>query len=205
MSQLEFYHIAPSRSSTVLWMLEEVGAPYDLKLMSMKRGENRQPDYLKINPMGKVPAIVHDGTVVTETGAVCLYLADAFPEAGLSVPLDDPRRGSLLRWIFFHHGSFEPAVMDKAFPRAEEAQASALPHGDYDTVMDVLAGALANGPWLLGEQFTAADVMMGSAVRWGLAFGIVPKREEFLRYNERVGARPAVQRAEARDEELKQL
>ena len=154
MADLTLYHIAPSRSSIVLWMLEEIGEPYDVHLLSMSKGENRQPAYLSINPMGKVPALRHRDAIITEAAACCCYLADAFPAAGLDVPIGDPRRGPYLKWLFFAPGSLEPAVMDRAFKRVAEAPRSALGYGDFDTTMDVVARAVTPGPFLTGEKFT---------------------------------------------------
>ncbi|HKH33152.1 MAG TPA: glutathione S-transferase family protein [Beijerinckiaceae bacterium] len=203
MSDLVLYHIAPSRSSIVHWMLEEIGEPYDIHLLSMKRGENREPAYLAVNPMGKVPAIKHKGVVITEAAAICLYLADEFPKAGLTVPIGDPRRGLFLKWLFFSPSCIEPAIMDRAFKRAEEAPRSTVGYGDFDTTMDVVAKAVERGPYLSGEQFTAADVVLGSTLRWGTMFNLIPQRPEFQAYIARLGERPALQRAEAKDEELK--
>jgi glutathione S-transferase len=203
MSDLVLYHIAPSRSSIVHWMLEEIGEPYDIHLLSMKRGENREPAYLAVNPMGKVPAIKHKGVVITEAVAICLYLADEFPKAGLTVPIGDPRRGPFLKWLFFSPSCIEPAIMDRAFKRAEEAPRSTVGYGDFDTTMDVVAKAVERGPHLLGEQFTAADVVLGSTLRWGTMFNLIPQRPEFQAYIARLGERPALQRAEAKDDELK--
>jgi glutathione S-transferase len=126
MADLTLYHIAPSRSSIVLWMLEEISEPYDIHLLRMKRGTNREPAYLAVNPMGKVPALKHGDAVITEVAAVCCYLADAFPEAGLNIPVGDPKRGPYLKWLFFGPGSLEGAVMDRAYPRAGEPRRAAL-------------------------------------------------------------------------------
>ena len=202
MAKLTLYHIAPSRSSIVHWMLEEVGAPYDIHLLSMKRGENRAPEYLAVNPMGKVPALRHGDVVITEAAAICAYLADEFPDRRLNVPVGNPRRGIYLKWLFFGPSCIEPAIMDRAFPRKEEARISAVGHGSYDTVVDVVAEAVAGGPYLMGEQFTAADVVIGSGLRWGMQFKLLPERPEFLAYTGRLAQRPALQRAEAKDKEL---
>lgn len=202
MAKLTLYHIAPSRSSIVHWMLEEVGEPYDIHLLSMKRGENRAPDYLAVNPMGKVPALRHGDVVITEAAAICTYLADEFPRAGLNVPVGDPRRGTYLKWLFFGPSCIEPAIMDHAYPRKEAAPRPALGYGDYDTMVDVVAKAVAKGPYLLGEQFTAADVVIGSGLRWGTMFKLLPERPEFAAYMARLSQRPALQRAEAKDKEL---
>jgi glutathione S-transferase len=202
MASLTLYHAAPSRSSIAHWMLEEVGQPYELHVLSLKDGDNRKPAYLSVNPMGKVPALKHGDAVVTEAAAICCYLADAFPQAGLAVPIGDPRRGAYLKWLFFGPSCVEPAVADKAFTRAEPPPRSALGYGDYDTVMDVLADALRTGPYLLGEQFTAADVVIGSGLRWGMALKLIPERPEFTAYTTRLGARAALKRAQAKDAEL---
>jgi glutathione S-transferase len=202
MADLALYHVAPSRSSVVLWMLEEVGEPYDIELLSMKKGANREPAYLAINPMGKVPALKHLGTIITECAAICTYLADAFPKAGLNIPLDHPQRGPYLKWLFFGPGVLESAVMDRAFPRAGEARREALGYGDFDTTMNVIAKAVTPGPFLMGDKFTAADVVIGSNLRWGTMFKMIPERKEFTDYVARFSDRPAAKRAEAKDAEL---
>src|ERR1700751_3301228 len=202
MADLTLYHIAPSRSSIVLWMLEEIGEPYDIHLLSMKKGSNREPDYLAVNPMGKVPALKHGDTVITEGAAICAYLADEFPRAKLNVPIGTPRRGIYLKWLFFGPSCIEAAMIDRASPRKEEARRAMLGYGDFDTLMDVTAKAVAKGPFLMGEQFTAADVIVGSTLRWGMMFKLLPERPEFVAYTNRLAARPALQRAEAQDKEL---
>ena len=202
MADLTLYHAAPSRSSVTLWMLEELGEPYDLKLLSLKQGDNLKLDYLAINPMGKVPALKHGDTIITELAAICTYLADAFPQAKLNVPIGTPRRGVYLKWLFFGPGCLEPAVIDRAAPRKEEARRAMLGYGDFDTTMNVLAKAMEKGPWLMGEQFTAADVVIGANIRWGMMFKMIPERKEFADYAARIAARPAAQRAEAKDKEL---
>jgi glutathione S-transferase len=202
MAAITLYHAAPSRSSIVRWMLEEVGEPYDIHLLSLMKGDQQKPDYLAINPMGKVPALRHGDVVITEAAAICTYLADAFPKAGLSVPIGDPRRGVYLKWLFFGPSCIEPAMMDRAFPRKEEARRGALGYGDFDTVMNVVAKAVTKGPFILGEQFTAADVVIGSGLRFGMLFKLLPERPEFKAYTERLAQRPALQRAEAKDKEL---
>jgi glutathione S-transferase len=202
MPNLTLYHASPSRSSIALWMLEEVGEPYDIKLISLSNGDNLKPDYLAINPMGKVPALKHGDTAITEVAAICAYLADEFPKAKLSVPTGTPLRGVYLKWLFFGPGCMEPAVIDRAAPRKEEARRAMLGYGDFDTTMNVVAKAVEKGPWLMGEQFTAADVVIGSNIRWGTMFKLIPGRKEFTDYAARIAARPAAQRAEARDKEL---
>lgn len=202
MPEITLFHAAPSRSSIARWMLEEVGQPYDIHVLKLMEGEQKRPDYLAINPMGKVPALKHGDVVVTEAAAICTYLADAFPKAGLSVPIGDPRRGVYLKWLFFSPGCLEPAITDRAFPRAEQPRRGMLGYGDFDTVMTVLANAVAKGPYLMGEQFTAADVVLGSTLRWGMMFDLLPKQPEFVDYVGRLEQRPALQRATELDRRL---
>jgi glutathione S-transferase len=168
----------------------------------MKNDDQRKPEYLAINPMGKVPALKHGDTIITESAAICAYLADEFPRARLNVPVGDPRRGVYLKWLFFGPSCIEPAITDRAFPRKEEARRGALGYGDFDTTMDVVASAVSKGPYLLGEQFTAADIIIGSTLRWGMMFKLVPERPEFTAYVARLAQRPALQRSEAKDKEL---
>ena len=203
MPKLVLFHAAPSRSSIVHWMLEELGQPYELHMISFKKGENRQPAYLAVNPMGKVPALKHGDTVITEAAAICTYLADAFPQAGLNIPIGDPRRGTYLKWLFFGPSCVEPAITEHAFPRREQPQRAALGFGDFDTVVDVLAKAAAAAqPYLLGNTFTAADVVIGSGLRWGTMFKLLPERAEFKPYLATLAERPALRRAPEKDAEL---
>ena len=202
MSDLTLYHASPSRSSIVLWMLEEVGAPYRVKLLKLSEGENLKPDYLAVNPMGKVPALKHGDSVITEVAAICAYLADEFPVKKLNVPVGTPRRGVYLKWLFFGPSVIEPAMTDRAFPRKEAPRAGSVGWRDFDTVLDIVAKALAQGPHLMGERFTAADVVIGSGLRYGMMFKLIPERKEFLDYTARISARPAAQRAAAKDKEM---
>jgi glutathione S-transferase len=202
MAEITLYHAAPSRSSIVRWMLEEIGEPYDIQLLSLSKGDNRAPAYLAINPMGKVPALRHGDVVITEAAAICTYLADEFPRAKLNIPVGDRRRGVYLKWLFFGPSCVEPAMMDRAFPRKDEARRGALGYGDFDSVMSVLASAAAHGPYIMGEQFTAADVVIGSGLRFGMMFKLLPERSEFTGYTARLEQRPALQRALAKDKEL---
>lgn len=196
---LVHYHAPQSRSFTIRWLFEELGSPeHDLKVLNLKAGDHKKAEYLAINPMGKVPAIAHDGTVVTESAAIAIYLADLFQDAGLAPAIGDVARGTYLRWIIFNQACVEPAVSDKAFGRPQ-ASASALPYGTYEDTVEALAGALQTGPYLLGERFTAADVVVGASVRWLLMFKLLPERREFTQYAARLEARPALQRAHAAD------
>jgi glutathione S-transferase len=198
---LTLYHAPNSRSGAIRFLLEELGAPYELKVLNFKKNDQRAPDYLAINPMGKVPAILHGDALVTEQPAICIYLADLFPQAGLAPGLDDPLRGPYLRWMTFYGSSFEPAVVDLALKR-EPAPPSLCPYGDYDTMLATLTAQLRAGPWMLGERFTAADVLWGSALGWITAFKLVPALPEIMAYVERVNARPAAKRARSLDAAL---
>lgn len=195
------HHAAPSRSSTVLFMLEEVGVPYDLRVLELQAGDQLKPAFLAINPMGKVPTIEHDGVVITEVGAICTYLADAFPAAGLAPPVNDPVRGPYLRWMFFQGNCLEPAIVDHALKR-EPGNRAMMPYGDYETAVGALEKAIERGPWFLGDRYSAADVYVGSAITWGLQFKLLPERDTFKRYAARLAERPARQRAVAIDEKI---
>jgi glutathione S-transferase len=201
--RLKLYHAAPSRSSTARWMLEEVGEPYEIALLNLKAGDQQQASYRVLNPMGKVPTLVADGVPISEVAAICCYLADAYPEANLAPPIGDQRRGTYLKWLFFGPSCIEPAMIDKALNRAAAPRTTAG-WADYDTVITMLREALADTPYLLGEQFTAADVVIGATIRWGLLFKLLPDPPEFTAYVERLSVRPAMQRQIAADQELMQ-
>lgn len=190
--EVVFYHNPRSRAQMAHWMLEEAGAPYRIVPIDFESGENRKPDFLAINPMGKLPTIVHRGVVVTETAAICAYLADAFPAAGLAPALDDPKRGTWLRWLVFGASAFEPALIDKLMKRPDISKMTAG-WGDYEDVLGALETAVTPGPWILGEQFSAADVYVGAELAWAVSFGApgIMDRPTLAAYIERVTARPA--------------
>lgn len=200
-NDLVFYFAPHTRAQIVLWMLEELGVPYELRLLNRQKGDLQSPEFLAINPMAKVPAITHKGVPITETAAICAYLADAFPQAGLAPATDDPRRGTYLRWLVFSPGCIEPAVTDMALKR-EPGHRAMVAYGDFDSVVKVAAQVVSGGEYILGSQFSAADVVMGSMIRYGMTFGILPKLPEFVAYAERLAARSALRRSMARDEEL---
>lgn len=203
MPRLVLYHAAPSRSSIVHWMLEELGQPYDIELVSFKKGENRQPEFLAINPMGKLPVLKHDDAIITEASAICTYLADEFPQAKLNIPVGNPQRGVYLKWMFFGPSCIEPVITERAFPRKEPLARSAAGFGDFDTVMNVVAEGVGKAnPYLMGSQFTAADVIIGSGLRWGTMFKLIPERPEFTAYVGRLSERPALKRATEKDAKL---
>jgi glutathione S-transferase len=190
MAKLTLYHAAPARC-IVRWMLEEVREPYGQLLEPGAEGSTA--------PSAGAAA---QNAVITEAAAICAYLADEFPRAKLNVPIGDARRGPYLKWLFFGPSCIEPAMMDRAFPRKEEARRAALGYGDFDTVIKVLTDAMARGPYILGEQFTAADVVIGSTLRFGMLFKLLPEQPEFTAYTGRLAQRPALLRSEAKDKEL---
>ena len=183
------------------WLLEEVGAPYRTQLVSFDKGENRTPEFLAVNPMGKLPTIVHKGVVVTETAAIIAYLADAFPAAGLAPATDDPRRGTYYRWLMFGAGCIEPALLDRMMQRPPVERKGALGYGSYEDTIATLEKALQPGPYLLGDQFSAADVYIGSQIAWAMMFDApgLKGNPVFDGYVARVNARPAAQRAAKAD------
>lgn len=189
-----FFYAPQTRASGTLALLEALQADYDIHLLDLKAGTQRQPAYLAVNAMGKVPAIKHGDAVVSEQVAVTIYLADLHADRGLAPALDDPLRGSYLRWIAFFGSCFEPAIVDRSLERDAGDPVSSH-YGSYDAVIDALAAQLEHGPWLLGERFTAADVLWGTALLWTLQFGLVPDRPVFRDYAARVAAVPAVARA----------
>jgi glutathione S-transferase len=199
--RVTLYHSPNTRSSGALLLLEELGADYDLHVLNMKAGEHRRPDYLAVNPLGKVPAIRHGDALVTEQGAIFIYLADLYAEAGLAPALDDPLRGPYLRWLVFYGSSFEPAVVDFAQKR-EPGPAAMSPYGTYDSVIETVAAQLRRGPYLLGERLTAADILWGMALSWTTMFKVVPERPEIMDYIARIRTRPALARVQAIDAKL---
>jgi glutathione S-transferase len=194
--EIVFYHNSQSRAQMAHWMLEEVGASYKTVLIDFAKGENKTPEFLAINPMGKLPTIVHRGVVVTETAAIIAYLADAFPAAELAPPVGDPSRGAYYRWLFFGAGCIEPALLDKMMNRPPVERKSTVGWGSYEDVVAALKTALAKGPYLLGERFTAADVYVGAQIRWAMMFGAPGLKGEtvFEDYVARLSARPAAKR-----------
>jgi glutathione S-transferase len=195
------YHSPNTRSTGVLTLLEELGGPYELRVLNMKAGEQRGAAYLAINPMGKVPAVVHDGALITEQVAIYIYLADLYPERGLAPPIGDPLRGPYLRWLAFYGSCYEPAIIDRSMKR-ESAPASTSPYGDFATTWRTLTEQLSPGPWLLGDRMTAADVLWGTALEWTVGFKLAPETPVVLGYIDRMRNRPAARRVRAREAEL---
>ncbi len=192
--ELVLYSSPMSRGRIAHWMLEEVGVPYRFAVVNLETQDQKKPEYLAVNPMGKVPAIVHRGTVVTECGAICAYLADAFPAARLAPPVDSAARGTYYRWLFFGGTCVEAAVFDRMLSRPAPPRPGALGYGSYEDTLATLEKALTPGPYILGTQFSAADVFVGSQIGFGLMMKALEPRPVFQEYAKRLQARPAYQR-----------
>jgi glutathione S-transferase len=195
---MTLFHAPNSRSTGVRLLLEELAVPYKLHVLNMQAGEQRQPAYLAVNPMGKVPALRHGDVLITEQVAIYLYLADLFPEARLAPPVGDPRRGTYLRWMVFYAACFEPAMVDRAMKR-EPGAPMMSPYGDFETTVATLTSQLEAGPYMLGDDFGAADVLWGTALTWMTAFGLIPRTPLIEAYVERVSSRPAARRVKQED------
>ena len=197
MSDLTFYTNPQSRGRTARFMLEEVGVPYQTVILDYE-GAMKTPEYLAINPMGKVPAIRHGDAIVTESAAICAYLADAFPDAGLAPPAG--QRADYYRWLFFAAGPVEAAIMDKyrkLEPSAEEQRM--VGYGTFDTTFAALDAAVTRNPWLAGPDFSAADVYAGSQIDWPIQFGMLEPTPALTDYIARLRARPGYLRAKQID------
>jgi glutathione S-transferase len=199
--RVTFFHSPNSRSVGVRILLEELNADYDLQVLDLKDGAQRRTDYLAINPMGKVPALMHGDALITEQAAVYMYLADLYPETGLAPAIGDPLRGPYLRWMVFYGSCFEPALIDVALKR-DPPPLAISPYGNYDMVLKILTDQLAKGPYMLGEKFTAADVLWATALSWTTMFKLIPATPLIQAYIERVQTRPAFARSQAKDAEL---
>lgn len=198
---ITFFHSPHTRSSATFTLLEELGAPYELRVLNMKAGEQRQPAFLAVNPLGKVPTILDGDTVVTEQVAIFIHLADRFPQAGLAPSLEDPLRGAYLRWLVYYAACYEPALVDR-FMKREPTSHMNTPYGSFDAMLGVIEAQLRRAAYLLGDKMSAADVLWASALGWGMAFAGVPRLPVFVDYAERLGARPAAKRVEERDKLL---
>jgi glutathione S-transferase len=203
--ELVFYTNPLSRGRIVRWMLEEVGQPYRTEVLEYG-GSMKAPAYLAVNPMGKVPAIRHGEAVVTEAAAICAYLADAFPRAGLAPPPGDKARGAYYRWLFFGAGPVESAATNASFgftvPAGQERRAG---YGSMADVVDTLEKAVSENDYLAGGRFSAADLYLGAQIGWGMMFGTIEKRPALERFAARLQARPAAVRAKALDDALQPM
>ena len=199
--EIVFYTNPMSRGRIARWMLEEVGRPYRTEIIAYEN--NKSPEYLAINPMGKVPSMTHRGMVVTECAAICAYLADAFPDAGLAPPPGSPARAPYYRWLFFAAGPIEAATTNKSLgfvvPPGREMMAG---YGTHERVLDVMEQAVSGSDYLAGDRFSAADVYFGSQIAFGMQFGSMEKRPAFVAYVDRLTARPAYKRASDIDNAL---
>lgn len=199
-----FYHNPQSRARIVHWMLEEVGVPYQTEILRFDQGAHKAQQYLAVNPMGKVPAIKHGNTVVTEAAAICAYLADAFPAAQLAPATNSLERGTYYRWMFFGAGCVDAALVDQLLKRPPVDRPTALGYGSYEDTLHALEKAVTPGPFILGERFSAADVYIGSQIRWGMLVKALEPRDAFQNYLARCAERPAFKRAAAQDEKYLQ-
>ena len=197
--KLTLYTNPMSRGRIARWMLEETGADYEVKILKFGEG-SQSADFLAINPMGKVPAITHGDKVVTECAAICAYLSEAFPEAGLAPTADE--RADYYRWLFFAAGPVEAAVVNRSLGVEVPAEKTGMVgYGNFERTRNVLISAIADRPFVCGDRFTAADVYVGSQIGWGLQFGSIPPSPELTAYSERVYSREAFKRASALDDE----
>ena len=196
--KLTLYTNPMSRGRIARWMLEETGADYEVKILKFGEG-SQSADFLAINPMGKVPAITHGDKVVTECAAICAYLSEAFPEAGLAPTADE--RADYYRWLFFAAGPVEAAVVNRSLGVEVPAEKTGMVgYGNFERTRNVLISAIADRPFVCGDRFTAADVYVGSQIGWGLQFGSIPPSPELTAYSERVYSREAFKRASALDD-----
>jgi glutathione S-transferase len=198
---ITIFHSPQSRSSGALTLLEELGAPYRLHVLNMKAGEQRRPEYLAVNPLGKVPAILHRGALVTEQVAIFIYLADLFPNAALAPAIGDVRRGPYLRWLVYYASCYEPALVDRAMQR-EPAPHATSSYGTFDTMLESVVSQIRERPFLLGETISAADILWGNALNWGVMFKLVPEEKAIADYVARIVQRPAAIKVATMDSEL---
>jgi glutathione S-transferase len=192
---MKLYWSPRSRSFTTLWLMEETGEPYERVLTDISTGANKTPEYLAINPMGKVPALADGDIAMAESAAICAYVTDRYPQAKLAPPVGDPRRAKYLQWLFFAPSCIEPAIL-QAYLKLEIPAVSAA-WGSTTKTFDVLDQALSKGPWLLGDDFSAADIAIGAGMNYAIRmFKMVPTRPNFDRYLDACAARPAFQTAQ---------
>ncbi len=194
---LVLYHHPFSRAANALWMLEELGVAHELRFVDMKAGEHKKPDILALNPMGKLPILTDGDAVVTESAAIGLYLADRYAPGRLAPAIDSPERAAYLRWSLFAPSVIEPGLMAKASSWVYgEGQAG---WGNYDAMLSAMQSAVTGRKFLLGDQFSMADIIFGGTVRFMLRFKMLEALPVFTEYSERLGERPALQRADARN------
>jgi glutathione S-transferase len=195
---ITLYHHPFSRAAGVVWALEEIGQPYELKFIDLMKGAHKDPKFLALNPMGKLPTLTDGDAVVTEAAAIDLYLADRYALGRLAPAVDDPRRGTYLRWSFYAPSVIEPGSMARA--EKWEFKSSHAGWGDYDAMITAINGAVAKGPFLLGEMFSMADVIFGGTLRFMTMFGLMQPTPEIAAYLEKINARPALKRADEKNQ-----
>lgn len=194
------YHHPHSRAATVVWMLEEVGVEYTIEHVDIRAGSQKQPEFLALNPMGKLPTLVDDGVVVTETAAIGLYLADRYAQGRLAPALDAAERGTYLRWILYAPSVIEPCAA--AHAANWDYTPGSVGWGTWESMLETAEHAIGDGPWILGDQFSMADVVFGATLRFMLMFGMLEKRERFTDYVARLEERPAMKAATARNQAI---
>ena len=192
------YHCPQTRSGTTLWMNEELGGPCEIRLVNLQKGEQKSAEYLAVNPMGKVPALVDDGVVVTEAAAICAHLADRYADRGLAPKQGDAQRGAYYRWMFYAPSCIEPLMLDK-LSKTARANPGAVGYGDEASVLGTLRAALEGREFILGDRVSAADVVLGSTLNFAMMFGAIEKTELFRSYTERLMSRPAAKAANERN------
>ena len=198
---ITLFHAPQSRSGCSLVLLEELGAPYRLHALNMKAGEQQGAEYRAVNPLGKVPAILHRGALITEQVAIFIYLADLFPQARLAPAIGDIKRGPYLRWLVYYAACYEPALVDKAMKR-EPAPHATSPYGVFDTMLETVISQIRDKPYLLGDDISAADILWGNSLNWGLMFKLLPEDRAITSYVSRITQRPAALKVTAMDAEL---
>ncbi len=198
MAKIQFYHAVPSRGFVVHWLLEELGLDYELNCLDLEAQEHKTPEYLAVNPLGKVPALVHDTSVLTETAAICLYLAETFDSGRLAFPVGHADRGAFLRWLFFAPVTAEPSIIMSALGQQGAGDSGYQPFADLSEVTQVMIASLSGRDFILGDRFTAADVMLGSTINWGLnLMPVLPQHPVLVDYWARLAQRPAWQVVQA--------
>lgn len=191
------YHHPYSRAANMIWALEEVGVPYTLRTVDLMKGEQKSPEVVALNTMGKLPVLTDGDAVIAETSAVCMYLADRYAHGRLAPALDDPARGAYLRWCVYPSAVIEPGCTAKG--AGWEYKPSQVGWGTYESILASLDAGLTPGPWLLGERFTMADVLVGSSLRWMLRFKMIDALPAFTAYVARLEERPALRASDARN------
>jgi glutathione S-transferase len=198
-AEIVLYHAPRSRAFRALWFLEELALPYRIHPIDFEKGEHKRPDFLKLNPMGKLPTVVDHGTPIAESGAILLHLSDKYSAGNLAPTADDPRRADYLRWLFFAAGVMEPAFGEKFF-KWTDIPTSRAAWGSFADMEKTVTEAVASGSYLFGERFTAADVYVGSNLHWGILWKLFPEQGAIADYVARCAARPALKLALAIEE-----